>query len=245
MDLSIVIPVYNEGKKIENDVRAALRFLSDNHLTGEIIVVDDGSIDNTAAKANKAVRRTQTPLRVICYEQHRGKGFAVRTGMKVTCGEYVMFVDSGLCVPYYNALIGLELIKRNECDIAHGSRKLKESKIRRQQPLTRRIIGTMMRWILIAYIQLPSEISDSQCGFKIYKGDIARKLYGQCLSNGFLFDVEIIMRAIKNGYHIKEFPIDWTSDPDTRLSPIRNLWDTLCELIALKRILNKFCEANT
>ena len=239
MELSIIIPAYDESKKISLDVTAAFKFLKDYHLTGEIIVVDDGSQDDTVVAAGKAGGTTRIPVNVIRYEKHKGKGFAIRTGIKASQGRYVMFADSGLCVPYENTHLGLEILKSGAYQIAHGSRKLKESTILRPQPLIRKVIGTVIRWVLIFWVKVPLKLTDTQCGFKIYHGDIARELYGHCKSDGFLFDVEVIIRALKQGYHIKEFPIEWTSDPDSRLSPIKNLWSTLLELVALKRILKK------
>ena len=237
MDLSIVIPAFEESAKIGRDVQAALKFLQDNHLAGEIIVVDDGSQDNTAVAAKQAGETTPTPVKVIRYDKHQGKGFAVRTGINMTKGQFVMFADSGLCVPYDNTIVGLKLLKSGVCDIAHGSRKLEKSKIHRQQPYIRRVIGFMMRWILILWLKVPSALSDTQCGFKIYNGNVARKLYRQSKSDGFLFDIEIIMHAMALGYNMKEFPIEWTSDPDSRLLPIKNLWNTICEMSALKQLL--------
>ena len=99
MDLSIVIPAFEESKKIASDVKAAADFLEDNNFAGQIIVVDDGSKDNTAQAAQNAEISPRVTLNVIRYEQHRGKGYAVRQGIKQTTGEYVMFADSGLCVP--------------------------------------------------------------------------------------------------------------------------------------------------
>jgi len=88
-------------------------------------------------------------------------------------------------------------------------------------------------------MKISAEFTDTQCGFKIYRGDTARRLYSQCISDGFMFDVEIIMRAKKQGYRIKEFPIEWTCDSDSRLSPTRSLWRILSELITIKRTLAK------
>jgi hypothetical protein len=88
-------------------------------------------------------------------------------------------------------------------------------------------------------MRIPSELSDTQCGFKIYKGDIGRKLYAECVTDGFMFDVEIIIRALKQGLRIKEFPIEWVCDLDSRLSLAKTPWPVLRELFRLKRILAK------
>ena len=122
MDISIVIPVFEESKKISDDVEAAVLFLKKNDFSAEIIVVDDGSKDKTAETAKAAGRDLPAAiaLKVERYIPHRGKGYAVRTGIKQSCGEYVMFVDSGNCVPFEDGLSGLKLINSGKCDIAHG-----------------------------------------------------------------------------------------------------------------------------
>ena len=241
MDLSIVIPAFEESNKIARDIEAATAFLKDNHFTGQIIVVDDGSKDNTAEVVNNAVRSSPPgiELKVERYSHHRGKGYAVRKGIEQTSGEYVMFADSGCCVPYEDTLRGLELIKSGACDIAHGSRKMRGCHIEKAQSLYRRICSKMFHWFVIHDMKIPAEFTDTQCGFKIYRGDVARHLYGECITDGFTFDIEIIMRAQKEGYHIKEFPIDWTCDPDSRLSPTRSSWRVLSELLKIRRVLAK------
>ena len=94
-------------------------------------------------------------------------------------------------------------------------------------------------------MKIPPGLTDTQCGFKIYKGDVARKLYGQCVSDGFLFDVEIIMRAVLQGYRIKEFPIKWRCDRDSRLLPARNSVSLALELINIKRALGEVQKGKT
>jgi len=239
MDLSIVIPALNESKKIARDIEMAAMFLEGNNFEGEIIVVDDGSTDGTCEVAKSVKVPPSITLKVIRYQQNRGKGYAVRTGIKETSGEYVMFADSGCCVPYGNALQGLEMLKDGTCDIAHGSRKLIESDIQQDQPWRRRISSRLFKWLINKLLQIPRGLTDTQCGFKIYKGDVARQLYDQCISDGFMFDIEIILRAQKRGYRIEEFPIEWVCDPDSRLSLSRVPWPVISELRAIKRALSE------
>jgi len=239
MDLSIVVPAYEESKKIARDVQEAAAFLENHHFAGEIIIVDDGSRDNTAEVARNIAVPTSVELKVISNETHSGKGRAVRSGIENSTGEYVMFADSGCCVPYEDTMRGLDLLKRDECDIAHGSRKMRGCHIDRPQSIYRRICSKMFHWFVIHDMKIPAEFTDTQCGFKIYKGDVARHLYGECITDGFTFDIEIIMRAQREGYRIKEFPIDWTCDRDSRLSPTRSSWSVLSELLTIRRTLSK------
>ena len=241
MDISLVIPAFEDSKKIAADIKAASDFLAANGLTGEIIVVDDGSKDGTAHVAEKTGEDLPAgmSLEVVRLPQHRGKGCAVRTGIARSTGEYVMFADSGCCISYDNILDGLELLKSGNCDIAHGSRKLPQSSIQRAQPVHRRVFARRFRWFMNTMLTMPQGLTDTQCGFKIYRGDVARQLYGRCTSDGFMFDVEIILRAQKAGYRVTEFPVEWTCDPDSRLSVARTPWPVLRELIKIRRNLTK------
>jgi len=140
-------------------------------------------------------------------------------------------------VPYEDTLRGLQLLKSDACDIAHGSRKMRECHIEKTQSLYRRICSKIFHFFVIHDMKIPAEFTDTQCGFKMYKGDVARHLYGEAITDGFTFDIEIIMRAQQEGYRIKEFPIDWTCDRDSRLSPTRSSWHVLSELLRIRRTL--------
>ncbi len=239
MNLSIVIPAFEESRKIARDVSVAADFLQANDLAGEVIVVDDGSRDDTAQAARRATVPAGIHHSVLRYEEHRGKGYAVRTGIKAAAGQYVMFADCGLCIPYGNALLGLNLLKEDRCDIAHASRRLIASDILQDQPWHRRLISYSFRSVVRTMSGVPRALTDTQCGFKVYKGDVARLLYAECVTDGFMFDVEIVLRALRKGYRIAEFPVEWTCDPDSRLSLTRTPWPVLAELYALRRLLSE------
>jgi dolichyl-phosphate beta-glucosyltransferase len=237
MDLSIVIPAFREATKIRRDVEAAARMLVDGGLTGEIVVVDDGSPDDTHVSAASVELPPGVTRQVIRYTPNHGKGFAVRTGVAATHGDYVMFADVGLCVPFENALRGIELIKSGRCELAHGSRKLPESRLILRQGPYRRVLSWAFRRIVGLFMSVPTNLTDTQCGFKVYRGDVARELYARCRSDGFMFDIEVLMRALAAGYRVLEFPVEWRCDLDSRLTPGRSAYQTFRDLQAIKRRL--------
>jgi len=239
IDLSLVIPAYNEENKIKKDIERAAFFLEENHMVGEIIVVDDGSRDNTSAAASKACTNPSVELKIIRLEKNKGKGFAVKTGILASKGEVVLFADSGTCIPYENALPFIKKIRAGEVAIALASRYAKGTVIRRNRPLSRRILSRLFHWAAVFIAGLPRKITDSQCGFKIYNGDAARKLYSQCGLHGFLFDLEILIRALREGHSITEFPVEWTCDLDSRLRPASEAGDILRDLFKVRKIAKK------
>ena len=231
-DLSIVIPAYKESAKIERDIRAASDFFARAEIKGEIVVVDDGSPDDTAAVA--ASLRPQFPnLVVLAYKPNRGKGHAVRYGMLRARGRIVMFADSGLCVPYDIAKIGMAMIDMDMCDIAHGSRRMRGSVVV-AQPLYRRLGSRAYKFFVHGVMGIPLYVSDTQCGFKLYRREVARALYEAAFTDGFMFDTEIIMRALRANYRLLEFPVLWSNDADTRYDPVKGTIRNLRELTKLR-----------
>ena len=232
LDLSIVIPAYKEAKKIKRDIHAAADFLAAQKLTGEILVVDDGSPDDTVETA-KALETKFPALKVLSYKPNRGKGHALRYGIALSTGKKVMFADAGLCVPYNIATIGLTMLELRMCDIAHGSRRMRGS-VRRQQPLYRRVGSKVYGLVIHTLMGIPWYISDTQCGFKLYRGEVARCLYAQAFTDGFMYDIEVILRSLTAGYQILEFPVLWSNDADTRFNPLRGTWGLFLQLVEIR-----------
>ena len=245
MDLSIVIPVFNEEQKIRHDIIAASDFLSAYQMAGEIIVVDDGSNDQTSEIALNTPVDEGVSLKIIGYKKHTGKGKAVKTGIMEACSEFIMFIDSGNCVPYENISRGIDLLKDGECEVAHGSRFLTESLIMRSRTAYRKLVSYLFRKCIRVLSRVPESLTDTQCGLKIYPRSIAHELYAACITDGFLFDIEIILRAREKGYRIQEFPIEWTSDPDSRLSVGGTFLSMLSELCAIRKALKASRMAQT
>ncbi len=240
MDLSIIIPAYNEHKKIRRDILEASTFLENHNLEGEIIIVDDGSTDYTAESAILADVPSKIKKEVIHYTPNRGKGYAVRQGMQESNGKYIMFIDSGNTVPWEQVSRGIELLQTDQCDIANASRRLPESRIVRPHLKARQITSLIFRRVARILMGIPDWVTDTQCGLKMYKGDIGRRLYAECTTDGFLFDIEILLKALKNNYRIKEFPIDWYADVDSRLAPTRTFMNMLLEMWEITKEMRNY-----
>jgi dolichyl-phosphate beta-glucosyltransferase len=234
LDLTIIIPAFNDGHKFTADVEAADGFLQEESLAGEIVLVDDGSTDDTVERA-QALASRYPRLRLVTYAQNRGKGYALGRGVESARGRIIMFADAGMCVPYDVARIALTMLSLDMCDIAIGSRRMRGS-VKKEQPLYRRI-GARGHAALVHMLGVPRYISDTQCGFKFYRAAVAKRLFGALITDGFMFDVEIILRAIKDGYRILEFPVLWSNDPDTRFKPFPGSLRVLRDLALMRLAL--------
>jgi dolichyl-phosphate beta-glucosyltransferase len=242
MDISIIIPALNEAAKIRRDVEEAARFLVDRGFSGEIIIVDDGSSDETT----EIVRRTRVPpgvrVEAIRLDRNSGKGFAVRAGILESAGDLVIYADSGTCIPFNDALSSIERVRAGRLDMGLASRRLKETVICRNRPWRRRVLSWAFHQAAVVIAGLPRRITDSQCGFKLYRGNMARELFSGLETGGFLFEIEIILKALARGYVLEEFSVTWTCDLDTRLRPGSEALPVLKELIAVKRRVREFVD---
>jgi len=237
MDLSIVIPALNEEKKIAPDITTAAFFFGEAGLKGEVIVVDDGSSDHTFHNALTAMVPDAIRRRVVRLDRNTGKGAAVKAGVRETTGDIVLYADSGTCIPYEDALPAYTRIRAGEVDIALGSRTHPKSIICRNRPFSRRVVSRLFRGVARLITGLPKDIDDSQCGFKLYRGDLARKLFAELETPGFAFEIELLLKAKRRGLRIEEFPVHWNCDLDTRLHPSRQSLAVLKELWRVRKIL--------
>lgn len=218
MKLSIVVPVFNEARKITHDLELLESYLKNQPLPHEVIVVDDGSTDGTHQRVLEFTR-TRPAFRGIRYVQNRGKGNAVKVGMQLATGDVVMFVDAGSCVPYSCIERGLAVLQSGY-DVALGSRAIAGSKILVESPLYRRIGSRIFGFFARRLIDL-RPVRDTQCGFKMFRATAAERLFRIQLISGFMFDIELIANAKRLGYRTIEFPVEWTNDFDTRFNPVR------------------------
>ena len=224
-DLSVVVPAYNAQAVICDTLDAIQAYLESRDIAGEVIVVDDGSVDETRA----LVERRGCGVRIIGSERNRGKGHAVRTGMLVARGAWTLFMDAdnSTSIKHVDRFAGAAA----GADVLIGSRNLESSRIVRAQPRVRQTMGRMFP-CFCRLIALP-QIRDSQCGFKLFRQEVIRPIFERQLCDGFCFDVEVLLIASRLGYRIAELPVDWDNP---RESTIRVWRDSPRMLTDLMRI---------
>ena len=229
LELSVVIPAYNEAERIGPTLEAISANLKKDDVDYEIVVVSDGSIDATEDIV-RDYAKTDAGIRLISYSPNRGKGCAVRMGMLEARSENVLFSDADLATPIED-LEKLRQAVANGCEVVIGSRALKESVIVGWRPWYRELSGKTFNMI-IRLLAVPG-IRDTQCGFKFFTGGSAAKVFSATLLNGFGFDVEALYLARKFGFSIGEIPVHWENSPATKVSVIK---DTLPMLIDVVRV---------
>ncbi len=231
--ISVVIPAYNEEKRIGATIERIHRYLSSNYPSYEILVVDDGSTDSTEELVDELASKLGN-ITLIAYRPNRGKGCAVKRGVLASSGRFVLVSDADLSAPIEEADKLLRLC-RGKVDIAFGSRALPESRVEIEQNLMRRVMGRTFNFLVRA-LALPG-VRDTQCGFKCFKGDVARDLFSKQVTEGFAFDVELLARAVQQGYRIQEVPIRWLNVASSTVRPFRDSLKMLRDLLRVKRLL--------
>ncbi len=230
MDLSIIIPAYNEEKRIEKTIQNIVSYLAkkfaDNY---EIIIVDDRSKDKTVEIVKKLSRENEK-IKIMVNEENYGKGYSVKKGMLNAQGKYLLFSDADLSTPIEELDKLLFWIEKGY-DIAIGSRSLKDSQVIVHQPFYREMMGKILNKLV--KIWCLSDFVDTQCGFKLFNKEVAKEIFTQTKINRFTFDVEILYLAKRNGLRVKEIPVRWINSPASRVNPI---FDSLKMLIDLLRI---------
>ncbi len=217
MKLSVIIPAYNEESRIPATLEAAAGCL-EGRCSYEIVVVDDGSTDGTAEVCRSFFKKNPCG-RVLENPRNRGKGCSVRRGMMSAEGEYCLFSDADMSTPI-EEVEKLLAAADEGFDIAIGSRGLPGSDIRVHQPLLRESMGKCFN--LLVRLLAVRGIRDTQCGFKLFKRECARDVFGRSRLDGFSFDVEALMVARLLGYSIKEVPVVWNNSPASRVSVVRD-----------------------
>ncbi|MGD9187583.1 MAG: glycosyltransferase family 2 protein [Desulfobacteraceae bacterium] len=236
--LSIVIPAYNEQDRIVTTLRETIAYLDRRPYASELLVISDGSSDQTAQVA----RNFQTPehviLHVVEYHPNRGKGYAVKTGMLKTQGKIAMFMDADYAVPIQCVEKGMALIDDGH-DIAIASRAVSGAHITLRQNIWRTLSARIYTWIQNGYLGV--DYPDTQCGFKLFTNSAAKILFHRQRLESVIFDPEILWLARKAGLVVGQFPVQWSHVADSRIQ-----YDTLGkslfvfqELFRIKRLHTK------
>ena len=231
--LSVVIPAYNEAVRLPAFLERTERYLKMRGLPYEIIVVDDGSLDDTAALVTMLSGRL-SHIRLIRSTLNAGKGAAVRLGMREAKGHLRLFADADGATAI-EELAPLELAITCGADIAIGSRTL-ASKDSRYTVLARRhrsLLGSIFNAI-VQQLGLDG-IHDTQCGFKLFRRQAAEDLFSVASVNGYGFDLELLYIAKRRGYRIAEVPINWADQPGSKVRPVRDGLAMLYDLLSVRR----------
>ena len=232
-NLSVVIPAYNESARIAESLDRILAYLRGDwpgKAGFEIIVVDDGSTDDTRALVTAAAE-ANPKVRVVAYDDNRGKGYAVREGVLASTGDRVLFSDADLSAPIEDLPL-LEAALEQGFDIAIGSRALPGSILTTRQPLYRELGGKALN-LAIRALAVPG-IHDTQCGFKLFRGDAARRIFGKCTLCRWSFDVEALYLARRMGYRIAEVPIHWGHKEGSKVHPFSDGLKILADLAHIR-----------
>lgn len=229
MDISVVIPAYNEEKRIVKTLKEIDAYFGKNNYSYEIIVVNDGSTDDTRKIVND-LQKTIKNLVIINNEKNKGKGFVVRQGLLIGSGKYRIFTDADNATSIDQLEKLLPFAK--DFDVVIASRAIEGSVISVPQPFYRRILGNIFR-SLVRIIAGLKNIKDSQCGFKLLTDKSAEIILPKCSINGLSFDVEILVLAQKMGYKIKEVPVVWVDDPHSKVT-LRRMERSIFDLFNIR-----------
>lgn len=235
--LSLVIPAYNEERRLPTSLRDIKSFFSSLGVPLEVIVVVEKSADRTVALARDATEG-DSRFTIVDNPVQKGKGYAVKTGVLRAQGEIVFFMDADLSTPLSEVLAFLAHFAENpETDIVIGSRAHAKSAIIKKQSWLRRNMGRTFN--LFVQVFGVRGIEDTQCGFKAFRTKAAREVFSRQTIDGFAFDVEVLMLAQELGFKVDERPVRWVNSPDSKvrilIDPIKMLWD----LIRIRRIVRK------
>jgi len=228
-ELSIVIPAYNEQRRLPETLRRVRAYLEARRADAEVIVVDDGSRDATAALVE--ARRGEFPgLRLVSNGVNRGKGYSVRHGVREARGRIVLFTDADLSAPIEEADKLLAAMRDHE--VAIGSRRVDRSLIEVHQSPLRELAGIVYNFLVRAITGL--RFVDTQCGFKAFLREPSRIIFEQQRIERFGFDPEILFLAKRHGLRAVEIPVRWAHDQQTRVNMVRDSLQMFGEVLSIR-----------
>ena len=228
--LSIVVPAYNEEQRLPRTIEAIERYLAEKGIPYELILVDDGSVDGTRMIMDRAAERNPS-VRVEALPRNRGKGRAIATGVAVARGSEILVTDADLSTPI-EELDKLRTALHGGAGVAIGSRALRGSRVEISQPVYRVLMGKVFN-LLVQVVLLPG-IWDTQCGFKLFRADVAHEVFAGLTTDGFGYDPEVLYHAKKRGVKIAEVPVVWRNSAPTKVMPIKSSFDMFVHVIRIR-----------
>ncbi len=223
------MPAFNERDRIAATLAAVIEYMDGRGHDFELIVVDDGSTDGTA-RVVETVADGEPRLRLLANSANRGKGYSVRRGIAASAGDVVLFSDADLSTPIeeYDKLLAY----LDEYDLVMASRSLPDSDVAVHQPAYREMMGRVFN--IVVQVLVVRGIIDTQCGFKVLRGDAARAIAARLRIDRFSFDVEMILVAKRLGYTFVDVPVRWVNSPASRVHPVRDSVNMLLDLFRIK-----------
>lgn len=231
MELSLVIPAYNEEKVIAQTVEDAVQCLSNLVGSFEILVVDDGSVDQTAQLVRQYGDKR---VKLVSYQPNRGKGYAVRMGVLAARGDAVCYTDADLAYGLHVIEHMLKLLRQEGADVVIGSRKMDKAGYQ-SYPFIRLMASKCFSKISQILSGLPY---DTQCGIKGFRREAGQKIFSKCTADGFAFDVEVLMMADQMGFGIVQMPVSIVNHQDSKVHVIRDSVRILRDMLAIRQRMN-------
>ncbi len=228
--LSVVVPCFNEEQRLPRTIAQIESYMRARGASYELILVDDGSSDGTRRSMDEAAARNEA-VRIVALPRNRGKGRALAEGVKVSQSDAVLVTDADLSTPI-EELAKLEAALATGVGVAIASRAVKGSRVELSQPIYRVLMGKAFN-IIVQLVLLPG-IWDTQCGFKLFLGDIAREVFAGLTTDGFGYDPEVLYRAKKKGVRIVEVPVVWRNSAPTKVMAIRSSADMFRHVLQIR-----------
>ncbi len=226
--ISIVIPVFNESKRINNTVETLNQYLKTFPHQHEVIFVDDGSTDNIKPAIDSLIPRFN--YQIISYSINHGKGYAIKQGVLAAQGDYILMCDADMSTPITHLDEFIPKVLEGN-DLVIGSRKKKGARVIKHQAFLREKLG--QGFTLLSNILIAPRISDFTCGFKLFSQKAGKHIFSKQLIKRWGFDTEVIFLARQYGYKITELPVSWTNDQDTKVNLKKDVSRSLYELFKI------------
>jgi dolichyl-phosphate beta-glucosyltransferase len=229
-ELSIVVPCYNEEERLPRTVEQIERYFAGKPISYELILVDDGSTDGTREIQDAAAERNPS-VRVEALPRNRGKGRALAEGVAASKGAEILVTDADLSTPI-EEIEKLRVALTSGAGVAIGSRSVKGSRVEISQPAYRVLMGKVFN-LLVQAVLLPG-IWDTQCGFKLFRADVAHEVFAGLTTDGFAYDPEVLYLAKKRGVKIAEVPVIWRNSTPTKVMPIKSSFDMFKHVVKVR-----------